>query len=256
LITVVNWEKHNPRKDVKHPRWFGMSHGIFEDPVILNLNSDEFKFWVYILCLASKGDPRGTALLIHHVAARYLTIDEKVVHQAIQKLQRFNVVRQRTLRGRYVHVRKKTVDVPLQNRTEQNKTEQNKEYSHQASPADLSPLVEIWNTNTNSVLPKVRGCSGLRRRQAAARWREKPDKLYWLSVIDAILRTPFLVGKNDRGWRANFDFFVRPESHHKILEGQYGVPSQSSEDRAEIEKQRQRSVDEFIEIQETLANAR
>jgi hypothetical protein len=36
-----------------------------------------------------------------------------------------------------------------------------------------------------------------------------------------ILQSDFLCGKNDRGWRADFDFFIKPETHIKIMEGKY-----------------------------------
>ena len=32
---------------------------------------------------------------------------------------------------------------------------------------------------------------------------------------------PFLVGDNDKGWRADLDWFLRPDSVTKILEGKY-----------------------------------
>ena len=34
--------------------------------------------------------------------------------------------------------------------------------------------------------------------------------------------TPFLTGKNERNWTANFDFIVKPDNLQKILEGAYG----------------------------------
>jgi len=84
----------------------------------------------------------------------------------------------------------------------------------------LPPLAEIWNQHCGT-LPKIRGCGGTRRRQAEARWREKPDAEYWAEVIGRINRSPFCRGTNNRGWRANFDFLCRPETQHKVLEGQY-----------------------------------
>ena len=31
----------------------------------------------------------------------------------------------------------------------------------------------------------------------------------------------FLIGHNDRGWTADFDFIIRPDKAVKLLEGQY-----------------------------------
>ena len=33
-----------------------------------------------------------------------------------------------------------------------------------------------------------------------------------------------MIGKNDRGWKADIEFFLRPDSIAKILEGKYGTP--------------------------------
>jgi hypothetical protein len=50
---------------------------------------------------------------------------------------------------------------------------------------------------------------------------------------------PFFRGDNDRGWRITFDFFIRPDSVAKIIEGNYsnGKPQQrktSAEQREEL----------------------
>ncbi len=41
-------------------------------------------------------------------------------------------------------------------------------------------------------------------------------------AIWTIPRTPFCLGENDRGWKANFDFLLQPTSFTKLLEGTYG----------------------------------
>lgn len=33
--------------------------------------------------------------------------------------------------------------------------------------------------------------------------------------------TPFLIGKNDRGWKADFDFIIKPDNTARIIEGKY-----------------------------------
>lgn len=92
-----------------------------------------------------------------------------------------------------------------------------------ASPAGELPLVKIWNANRGT-LPAVKACGSTRRRQAQARWREKPDPDYWASVVKRISASGFCRGENRNGWLANFDFLVRPETQHKALEGQFDSP--------------------------------
>ena len=42
-------------------------------------------------------------------------------------------------------------------------------------------------------------------------------------AFKAAANTPFLTGKNDRCWTANFDFIIKPDNIVKILEGAYGA---------------------------------
>lgn len=51
-------------------------------------------------------------------------------------------------------------------------------------------------------------------------------------ICEAFLKaasTPFLTGENDRFWRANFDFVIKPDNMQKILEGAYGSAAPQGE---------------------------
>lgn len=84
----------------------------------------------------------------------------------------------------------------------------------------LHVLARIWNEHCRK-LPKVKGLSSSRIRQADARWRENPSEIYWIGIIEKIADSNFCNGANDRGWLGNFDFMIRPETHLKALEGAY-----------------------------------
>jgi hypothetical protein len=60
-----------------------------------------------------------------------------------------------------------------------------------------------------------------RKRAAVARLREHPERAWWESVVKAAEGRPFLRGENDRGWKMDADFFVRPGMAERILEGKY-----------------------------------
>lgn len=88
------------------------------------------------------------------------------------------------------------------------------------------PLKEIWNENCGS-LSKIRALRGRRGTMARARWKEKPSKDYWTDVVKSIASSPFLTGENAQGWKADFDFFVRPDTQDKVLEGKYNKQKMS-----------------------------
>lgn len=84
----------------------------------------------------------------------------------------------------------------------------------------MDAVVSAWN-DLPEPFQKIRRMSAPRRqalktRLADAFWRE-----HWQEAISLIPSRPFLSGMNDRGWIATFDFFLKPESVTKILEGQY-----------------------------------
>lgn len=105
------------------------------------------------------------------------------------------------------------------NLIEESKKEERRKKRGESAVA-LPRLAEIWNQHRGS-LPEVKGCNGSRRKHAEARWREEPDAERWAAVVQRLARSPFCTGDNDRGWRADFDFLIRPETKHKADEGKY-----------------------------------
>lgn len=88
----------------------------------------------------------------------------------------------------------------------------------------LHPLAELWNAGvSNTRLPKVASFSrnGRRFKSAQARWEENSDPNFWVGVIQRVTQSRFCLGENDRKWKANFDWLIRPDSASKILEGVY-----------------------------------
>ena len=78
-----------------------------------------------------------------------------------------------------------------------------------------------------------------RKKHLAARWRDPGWRENWQQALELAASMPFFRGDNDRGWRITFDFFIRPDSVAKIIEGNYsnGKPQQrktSAEQREEL----------------------
>jgi hypothetical protein len=119
------------------------------------------------------------------------------------------------------------------------------------SAVALPQLAQIWNENRGT-LPEVRGCSGTRRKHAELRWREEPSAEYWTKTVQRIVRSPFCTGDNDRGWLADFDFLIRPETRHKVDEGKYDprsgarsapiISEEEMQERKELERIRRNGI--------------
>ena len=78
-------------------------------------------------------------------------------------------------------------------------------------------LIDLWNQECGN-LPKVKTLNATRRKKIKARLTEKNDQEYWKKVILEIKASPFCCGSNDRGWVADFDFLLKPNTHIKAVE--------------------------------------
>lgn len=65
-----------------------------------------------------------------------------------------------------------------------------------------------------------------RKTALTARWRDQWWRDNYLAALELAADCPFLRGDNDRGWRMDFEFFCRPDSVTKILEGKYSGQQQ------------------------------
>lgn len=84
----------------------------------------------------------------------------------------------------------------------------------------VSDLRELWNEETDGLLPRCLKLTDTRKKKATARLSELPFDA-WIEVITRIKKSSFLCGENDRGWRADFDFLIKPDTATRVLEGKY-----------------------------------
>lgn len=84
----------------------------------------------------------------------------------------------------------------------------------------LPDLGQLWNENCGK-LPKVRDITPSREKKWATRFRETPDLQTWRVAIRAVARSPFCTGKTERGWKADVDWLLKPNTLVGILEGKW-----------------------------------
>jgi hypothetical protein len=116
------------------------------------------------------------------------------------------------------------------NLTEPNRTEQTQ--NRTAAEAAPSPdvLVEIYKAE-NKKLPQVLEF-GQERRDKCKRRLAKDSKKFVDQFTRAVIKaqeTPFLCGEGDRGWKADFDWFIANDRHViRVLEGRYDSATRAS----------------------------
>ena len=91
--------------------------------------------------------------------------------------------------------------------------------------------VAIWRDELGIVGIEVpRKINPGRIRAVGLRHRDEfeGDIANWRRHCQSIRGSPFLIGENDRGWKANFDWALKPESILKVQENRYdGRPSEN-----------------------------
>lgn len=91
------------------------------------------------------------------------------------------------------------------------------------SVKDKNQVVDLWNEVANQYgLNQVRLLKAGTTRYNMLKARIDEYSLEEiLEAINNIKSSPFLQGKNDRGWTIDFEWFVRPNNFPKVLEGNY-----------------------------------
>lgn len=97
---------------------------------------------------------------------------------------------------------------------------------------DYAALMDTFNTTfQGTAIPAIRTMTEPRRRAVRQRAAQY-GKQSIMQVFRNVLESPFLLGDNDRGWTADFDWIFKPANYTKILERRYnGQPSDTSHAR-------------------------
>lgn len=109
-VTILNWEKYHPRKDVSNPSWFRFQNRTWNDSQFFSFTAEERWIWVCLLSMASQ---KNSAVL--EFSTEWLSIQSGAsvvtIENALEKLSRNACVtcavrpRTQTLRARNVRGR-------------------------------------------------------------------------------------------------------------------------------------------------------
>ena len=83
----------------------------------------------------------------------------------------------------------------------------------------INAIEQAWNAVSGLIA--IRQWSEQRKQRLRTRLRDPTWLDKALAAIQQIPECPFLLGDNDRGWRADIDWFLKPDSVTRILEGKY-----------------------------------
>lgn len=93
---------------------------------------------------------------------------------------------------------------------------------HPLAKSELDEAIESFNSIAGKTgWAKVQRLTEARKGQLRARLKEAGGLVGWNEAIERGSRSKFLNGANDRGWKANFDFFISQQKFTNLMEGSY-----------------------------------
>jgi len=97
-----------------------------------------------------------------------------------------------------------------------------KEIEDKDPPVPYEEIKELYNSTCKS-LSKVRSVSSTRKRHLKARWKQLDFNIdTFQEAFEKVEASDFCTGKNDRGWKADFDWLIKNDNNIiKVLEGKY-----------------------------------
>ena len=105
-VTILNWEKYHPRKDVSNPSWLRLQNRMWNDSQFFSFAAEELWVWICLLSIASQKQSPVISFSLEWLSQESKA-KLKVVEITLEKLTRNGCVTW-TLRGRNVHGRNVT----------------------------------------------------------------------------------------------------------------------------------------------------
>lgn len=96
-------------------------------------------------------------------------------------------------------------------------------FGSDAEKHKLPLLAELWNENRPEGLAKVLRIDpkSKRAKDCARAWSTDPNPTAWIDAAKKLGLSSFHMGESATGWKANFDWFIRPGTLVKILESNF-----------------------------------
>ncbi len=91
-ITICNWEKYNPRNDLKTMNWFRIENRLPEHPAYFKLSTNGKWFFIWLLCQCAKQMKPSIKLELKY-CVHYSGVALKEIPQILQVLHEHDLLR-------------------------------------------------------------------------------------------------------------------------------------------------------------------
>ncbi len=121
-----------------------------------------------------------------------------------------------------LHSEEDNDDINPQSKVKESKVKESKEESTKEPSTPHQKIKDLFNSICKSY-PKVIAIGSARERNLRARWKQFDfDIDVFENVFRKLEESDFCKGKNDRNWKADFDWLIKNDNNMvKVLEGKY-----------------------------------
>lgn len=218
-IEIPNWDKYNPRKDIKRMSFFRLEADIFEDQKFFSLGHLDKVLLLFIYTRCCKQGSGKTSVNIRQASAM-TSIRVDHVRAGINRLEKNQLLIKKSVTDTLPRL-----DKTRQDKTRQDKTRENRSALEvvEVDKGALSPKIifDLWQELCAETFHKIQKLTPQRQDALKNRIKIYSEKSDWEKAFQKILKSDFCRGKNENGWKATFDWILRPDTLVKILEGKY-----------------------------------
>lgn len=217
-MRIKDWERFQHYKSGPHaekpPEWIKLYPRLLNDLEWHKLSGDDAKALMCLWMLASENS--GNLPCIEKIAFR-LRLSEKQVKSVLSRLHHWIDEPSRdALEPVYT-----ASSLEEEREEEEKKKHTSPNGAAGVSGSDVRKAFENYNTAAEQLdLPKAEKLTPERDRKLRARLKEHGIS-GWNQALQALCEQPFCLGQGGRGWKANLDFLLQPESFNKVLERAY-----------------------------------
>lgn len=227
--------------------WIKVYRQMLDNPIVCK-DSDHIAVWIYLLLNAThteydtlfKGKritlQKGQLITGTISISKKIKINKDKVQRILKKFEIDKQIEQQTsnknrlitiLNWDKYQITDKQVDKQVINNCETTDKQviTNKNIKNEKNVDKYNSLVEIYNFNCPN-LPKVQKITD-KRKTAINKFLKEYTKEQFIEICRIANNNDFLMGKNDRGWKADFDFLMKVDKATSILEGKYGNITQN-----------------------------
>lgn len=232
-LKIVDWEKFYPKRNQKYYYWMKLQNDIFDTALFTEFTNNEKLIYLYLLTQASK-TKNNICISDKQISQKFdlkISEVEKVLNSLIDTYTCCTVTTPRIEKNRKEKNTAEAITKNLEKKDQENHVGSLTEpdgstcsFFEKLKPVEI---LNVWNEHRGDKLPLARSITGKRARAADALLRQNGSLEYWVSVVKRMSLSSFLAGSNKTNWKCGFDFFLKPDTHVKVMEGLYDDPKKN-----------------------------